>query len=628
MENEIDYSKVNQDALTDILGTSDVANTISFPEVGDVLPEDQTDEIITVKDVWDLLSRLNKEGKIVKDDHAMSWGTRLIILDFDNLKISEKKAIEKLGVHLQGFRGKGFVGDKYEGYQHYFDFKSIGSAWGNWNGRVQAFLGNDKEYAKKYNKIEEGEILYGPKKEKTISEESNVSLDGIDSELKREDSQNVKEDQKLDSSNLTNPIEESNVTSDGIEKDQKEQIKKEDSALKSTNKKQSHSSNRDIDVMKEDYLLAFLTSFYHQLKIKDDIKEIWASIRSLSNEKENKVEPAKENRIVTRIEDKDGNVSYNICTKDSQAFTLDLEQHKDKSLKIDTFEIGENSISIVEDILKQPDIALSKEDTLKLDSELAKKANWITTKDFEDENSILKTEYSKQKNLDIPIEEIEKNINWNAIEKNTGITKAKLQKEGNYERFIIGQETSIMSLKTPCGDDSNILNISTEGRLKLIRNEEGEYKVITVDNHKLELLKTELTSEQKEDKKNSNRYFVSKDGQDFVIKKDGEEVKIERLPNLRLEQIKNEYHLSDKDLLKLRNGETLNIEYQTQTGKTKNADIALTNLSINNQTRQEAQDLQFNAKSSFALRIFNKRDILPKNEISQTEGAGVKFKRH
>ena len=102
-------------------------------------------------------------------------------------------------------------------------------------------------------------------------------------------------------------------------------------------------------------------------------------------------------------------MSFNVCSKENQAFTLDLEKYKDKNLKIDTFEVEKNSISTIEDILNHSDIALTQDDIATIDVELSQKANWLTTKDFEDENSILKSEYSQLKNLDIPIAEIEKN---------------------------------------------------------------------------------------------------------------------------------------------------------------------------------------------------------------------------
>lgn len=629
----IDYVKINQDVLNDILGSSSVETNTNFPteEVKEVMPANKN---IMVCDLWEKFADMDKIGKVdigyasnLEEDREYGY------VEIKDIKLTkeEQDAAEVLCKKLN-YAGANFEYDEEKG--------TLFAVWDNSLMSGEAFFGKNKEWAEKkgvfFNTIlnsQSKDITDGiktstEKEAVSVDQKSNVSLiESFDQDQKNEDLNKVSSERKLESNDLEKKVEESNVTSDGIEKDQKEQIKEEESVQEKSNKKPSSFSHRDIDVMKEDYLLAFLTSFYHQLKIKGNVEEIWASIRS--NDKSEKLDESefkKDIRIVTRIEDKDGNVSYNVCTKDNQAFTLDIEQHKDKGLKIDTFEVDKNSISSIEEILEQPNIALSKEDILKTDSELSKKAIWITTKDFEDENSVLKTEYSQLKNLDIPIDEIEQNINWSAIERNTGITKSMLLKDSNYERFIMGQETSIMRIKTPCGDDSNILSISTEGRLKLIRDDEGEYKVVIVDNKKIELLKEKLTSEQKEDRKKDNRYFISKNGQDYVIKREGDEVKIERLPNLLLEEIKNEYKLNDKELLRLRAGESLNIEYQTKKGKTKKADIALTNLSINNQTRQEAKDLSF--KSNFALRIFNKKNVLPEKAIYQTEGAGVKIKRH
>lgn len=606
---EIDYSKINQEVFNSILGSSNEKNEISSPEeTNKVMPIDKN---IMVCDLWKKFADMDKDkveiGYVSRPEEEREYGY-VEIKDLILTK-AEQKAAEDMCIKLN-YAGTNFEYNEEE--------KTLLAVWENSLMSGEAFLGKNKEWAEKKG-LTSGSILVS--QDNVITNISNVSSH-IESDVKDQDENSLTSEIQTQGLN-DKKEEESNVIPEEIAKDAID-ITKEESSQKNTNKKHS-SIHRDIDVMKEDYLLAFLTSFYHELKIKGDIEEIWESIRN-SQEKKLETEQTKELRIVTRIEDKDGNVSFNVCSKENQAFTLDLEKYKDKNLKIDTFEVEKNSISTIEDILNHSDIALTQDDIANIDVELSQKANWLTTKDFEDENSILKSEYSQLKNLDIPIAEIEKNINWKAIEKNTGITKSMLQKDNNYERFIMGQETSTMSIKTPCGDDSNILNISTEGRLKLIRNEEGDYKVVTVDNNKIELLKTDLTSEQKEDRKKNNRYFVSKDGQDFVVRKEGDEVKIERLPNLLLEEIKNEYNLSDKDLLRLRAGESLNIEYQTKNGKTKNADIALTNLSINNQTRQEAKDLSFKAKTNLVLKIFNKKDVLPEKNIYQTEGAGVKIR--
>lgn len=604
---EIDYSKINQEVFNSILGSSNEKNEISSPEeTNEVTPIDKN---IMVCDLWKKFAGMDKDkveiGYVSRPEEEREYGY-VEIKDLILTK-AEQKAAEDMCIKLN-YAGTNFEYNEEE--------KTLLAVWENSLMSGEAFLGKNKEWAEKKG-LTSDTILVS--QDNVITNESNVSSH-IESDVKDQNENSITSDQLQDFNDKKE--EESNVIPEEIAKDAIDITKEE--SQKNTNKKNS-SIHRDIDVMKEDYLLAFLTSFYHELKIKGDIEEIWRNIRN-SQEKKVETEQTKEPRIVTRIEDKDGNVSFNVCSKENQAFTLDLEKHKNKNLKIDTFEVEKNSISMIEDILNQPDIALSQDDIVNIDVELSQRANWLTTKDFEDENSILKSEYSQQKNLDIPVAEIEKNINWKAIEKNTGITKSMLQKDSNYERFIMGQETSTMSIKTPCGDDSNILSISTEGRLKLIRNEEGDYKVVTVDNNKIELLKTNLTSEQKEDRKKNNRYFVTKEGQDYVVKKEGDEVKIERLPNLLLEEIKNEYKLSDKDLLRLRAGESLNIEYQTKNGKTKNADIALTNLSINNQTRQEAKDLSFKAKTNLALKIFNKKEVLPEKSIYQTEGAGVKIR--
>lgn len=604
---EIDYSKINQEVFNSILGSSNEKNEISSPEeTNEVTPIDKN---IMVCDLWKKFAGMDKDkveiGYVSRPEEEREYGY-VEIKDLILTK-AEQKAAEDMCIKLN-YAGTNFEYNEEE--------KTLLAVWENSLMSGEAFLGKNKEWAEKKG-LTSDTILVS--QDNVITNESNVSSH-IESDVKDQNENSITSDQLQDFNDKKE--EESNVIPEEIAKDAIDITKEE--SQKNTNKKNS-SIHRDIDVMKEDYLLAFLTSFYHELKIKGDIEEIWRNIRN-SQEKKVETEQTKEPRIVIRIEDKDGNVSFNVCSKENQAFTLDLEKHKNKNLKIDTFEVEKNSISMIEDILNQPDIALSQDDIVNIDVELSQRANWLTTKDFEDENSILKSEYSQQKNLDIPVAEIEKNINWKAIEKNTGITKSMLQKDSNYERFIMGQETSTMSIKTPCGDDSNILSISTEGRLKLIRNEEGDYKVVTVDNNKIELLKTNLTSEQKEDRKKNNRYFVTKEGQDYVVKKEGDEVKIERLPNLLLEEIKNEYKLSDKDLLRLRAGESLNIEYQTKNGKTKNADIALTNLSINNQTRQEAKDLSFKAKTNLALKIFNKKEVLPEKNIYQTEGAGVKIR--
>lgn len=604
---EIDYSKINQEVFNSILGSSNEKNEISSPEeTNEVTPIDKN---IMVCDLWKKFAGMDKDkveiGYVSRPEEEREYGY-VEIKDLILTK-AEQKAAEDMCIKLN-YAGTNFEYNEEE--------KTLLAVWENSLMSGEAFLGKNKEWAEKKG-LTSDTILVS--QDNVITNESNVSSH-IESDVKDQNENSITSDQLQDFNDKKE--EESNVIPEEIAKDAIDITKEE--SQKNTNKKNS-SIHRDIDVMKEDYLLAFLTSFYHELKIKGDIEEIWRNIRN-SQEKKVETEQTKEPRIVTRIEDKDGNVSFNVCSKENQAFTLDLEKHKNKNLKIDTFEVEKNSISMIEDILNQPDIALSQDDIVNIDVELSQRANWLTTKDFEDENSILKSEYSQQKNLDIPVAEIEKNINWKAIEKNTGITKSMLQKDSNYERFIMGQETSTMSIKTPCGDDSNILSISTEGRLKLIRNEEGDYKVVTVDNNKIELLKTNLTSEQKEDRKKNNRYFVTKEGQDYVVTKEGDEVKIERLPNLLLEEIKNEYKLSDKDLLRLRAGESLNIEYQTKNGKTKNADIALTNLSINNQTRQEAKDLSFKAKTNLALKIFNKKEVLPEKSIYQTEGAGVKIR--
>jgi len=604
---EIDYSKIKKEVFNSILGSSNEKNEISSPEeTNEVTPIDKN---IMVCDLWKKFAGMDKDkveiGYVSRPEEEREYGY-VEIKDLILTK-AEQKAAEDMCIKLN-YAGTNFEYNEEE--------KTLLAVWENSLMSGEAFLGKNKEWAEKKG-LTSDTILVS--QDNVITNESNVSSH-IESDVKDQNENSITSDQLQDFNDKKE--EESNVIPEEIAKDAIDITKEE--SQKNTNKKNS-SIHRDIDVMKEDYLLAFLTSFYHELKIKGDIEEIWRNIRN-SQEKKVETEQTKEPRIVTRIEDKDGNVSFNVCSKENQAFTLDLEKHKNKNLKIDTFEVEKNSISMIEDILNQPDIALSQDDIVNIDVELSQRANWLTTKDFEDENSILKSEYSQQKNLDIPVAEIEKNINWKAIEKNTGITKSMLQKDSNYERFIMGQETSTMSIKTPCGDDSNILSISTEGRLKLIRNEEGDYKVVTVDNNKIELLKTNLTSEQKEDRKKNNRYFVTKEGQDYVVKKEGDEVKIERLPNLLLEEIKNEYKLSDKDLLRLRAGESLNIEYQTKNGKTKNADIALTNLSINNQTRQEAKDLSFKAKTNLALKIFNKKEVLPEKNIYQTEGAGVKIR--